>query len=169
MVVRGCRVVRQTAQRTTRSLVRQLVSSGRRPHLLPALLRTYAMHLWLQVGRTRWAPPIPHGLCHYMCDTRLGSPSDASPLRIMLAHCAGFEHLNIIGHWASFGFDPPLVAAPRLKASSNLFAASAVVWGCEPWNWIFLSSMGTTFLSPFPSSSMMPCASCPSAPSLRVP
>ena len=26
MVVRGCRVVRQTAQRTTRSLVRQLVS-----------------------------------------------------------------------------------------------------------------------------------------------
>jgi len=45
---------RQTAQQTTRSLVRQLVSSGTRPHSLPALLRTYATHLWLQVGRTRW-------------------------------------------------------------------------------------------------------------------
>ena len=34
MVVRGCRVVRQTAQRTTRSLVRQLVSVGWRVEFL---------------------------------------------------------------------------------------------------------------------------------------
>jgi len=56
VVVRGCRLDRQTAQRTTRNLVRQLVSSGTRPHTLPALLWTFATHLWLQVqvGRTRW-------------------------------------------------------------------------------------------------------------------
>jgi len=52
-VVRGCHLDWQTGQRTTRSLVRQLVLSGTRPETLPAhLLRIFATHIHgLKLGR----------------------------------------------------------------------------------------------------------------------
>jgi len=93
--------------------------------------------------------------------------TDASPLRIMLAHCAGCEHLNIIGHRASFGFDPIGSCSPPESLFKSLRCFGCRL-GLRAFELDIFEQHGTTFLSPFPSS-IMPCASCPSVPSLRVP